>query len=124
MLLAPSTDHMLPVTEPPLTEMSEPVRRPLFLVLKLSSVATPGMSWVSWRKLRPFRGSSRTCSPVIRPATSPPIVSTTIEEEVTVTWSVNSPSSIWMFCCRMSATLSSRFWTRYSLYPSPSAVSK
>ena len=85
MLLAPSTDHMLAVTEPPLTEMSEPVRSPLFLVLKLSRVATPGMSWVSCRKLRPLSGSSRTCSPVIRPATSPPIVSTMIEEEVTVT---------------------------------------
>ncbi len=30
------------------------------------------MRVASWRKFRPFRGSSRTCSPVTRPATSPP----------------------------------------------------
>ncbi len=106
---------MLAVTEPPLTEMSEPVSRPLFLVLKLSSVVTPGMSWVSCRKLRPLSGSSRTCSPVIRPATSPLVVSTTIGEEVTVSWSVTWPSSSATLISRTSATFSTMFWTTTAL---------
>ena len=62
------------MTELPLTETSEPPARPLSLVFRPSGALTPGMSRVSCMKLRPFSGSSRACSPVTRPETSPPTV--------------------------------------------------
>src|SRR5215472_10918261 len=64
LLLAPSTRNRLLVVALPFTEKSTPASRPLLLALKLSAAETPGCSCVSCTKLRPFSGSSRTCSPV------------------------------------------------------------
>ncbi len=113
---------MLPVARLPATDMSEPASRPLFLVSKLSSVTTPGMSWVSCRKLRPLSGSSRTCSPVIRPATSPPMVSTTTAEDVTVTASVTAPTSSCASTSMADRTCRITFWVTKLLKPSFSIV--
>src|SRR5919197_5286769 len=76
LLFAPSTVHMFAVTSLPLTERSDPPSRPLSFTLSRSGALTPGISVASWRKLRPFSGSSRTISPVTTPDTSPPIVFT------------------------------------------------
>jgi len=61
-----------------LTASEMPDIRPRSLVLKSLPALTPGISVVNWRKFRPLSGSSRTCSPVTSPATSPPTVWTAI----------------------------------------------
>jgi len=74
------------------------------LVLKPSPWLTPGMSVPSCRKLRPFSGSSRTCSPVTRPATSPPMVFTATAGTSTVMLSDMAPVSSFTSTPRTSAT--------------------
>src|SRR5207249_3772024 len=49
---------------------SMPDMSPRSFVLNVSPWLTPGISVPSCRKLRPLSGSSRTCSPVTRPAFS------------------------------------------------------
>ncbi len=98
--------------------MSTPVISPLFLVLNPSGVETPGISWVSCTKLRPFSGSSRTCSPVTSVATSPPTVSTVTESAETVTWSSTAPTSSWTSKLRVSATLTWSSSSTTALKPS------
>ncbi len=56
-------------------------------------------------KLRPFSGSSRTCSPLIRPEISAPTVFTPAELASTLTVSESSPVESWMSTARTSATL-------------------
>ena len=104
LLFAPSTVHMFAVTAAPLTERSEPPSRPLSFTLRTSGALTPGMRVASWRKLRPFRGSSRTCSPVMRPATSPPVVDTDTAGVSTFTVSVTLPVVSWTSNDLLSAT--------------------
>ena len=93
LLFAPSTVHMFAVTSPPLTDMSDPLSRPLSLTLSASGALTPGISVASCRKLRPLSGSSRTCSPVTTPDTSPPSTLTGVDDASTVTVSVMAPVS-------------------------------
>ena len=59
-------------------------------------------------KLRPFNGSSRTCSPLIRPAISAPTVLTALGFASTLTVSVMAPVSSLTLTTRTSATL---VWT-------------
>ncbi len=104
LLLAPSTVHMLCPCPLPLTASEMWDIRPRSLVLKLSPWLTPGIRVPSCKKLRPFSGSSRTCSPVTRPATSPPIVFTATAGTSTVTFSVRLPVSRRTSTARTSAT--------------------
>ena len=60
---------------------------------------------MSCRKLRPLSGSSRTWSPLVRPAISAPTVFTAYALSSTLTASVISPVESWTFTSRTSATL-------------------
>ena len=104
LLLAPSTVHRLWPCPLPLTASWMCDISPRFLVSKASPWLTPGIRVVSCRKFRPLRGSSRTCSPVTRPATSPPMVFTATAGTSTVTLSVRVPVSSRTFTARSSAT--------------------
>ena len=105
LLFAPSTIHMLLLRPLPLTASEIPDIRPRSFVLKSSPALTPGISVVNCRKFRPFSGSSRTCSPVTSPATSPPTVWTAMAGDVTVTVSETAPVSRVTLTVRWSATL-------------------
>ena len=109
MLSAPSTSHMLEDVAPPLTEMPTPPRSPLFTVLRPSEAVTPGWSSVSCRKLRPLSGSSRTWSPLVRPATSAPTDFTERAAASTLTSSASSPVESRTSTSRTSATLMTIF---------------
>ena len=104
-LSAPSTSQRLEVVEPPLTEMSEPPASPLLTMFMPSWAVTPGWSRVSCMKLRPFSGSSRTCSPLTTPAISAPTVLTARALASTLTVSATSPVESCMSTARTSATL-------------------
>ena len=95
---------MLPPGPLPLTETEMWDMSPRSFVLKSSAWLTPGMRVVSCRKLRPLSGSSRTCSPVTRPATSPPTVWTATAGTSTVMFSETAPVSSLTFTARSSAT--------------------
>ena len=58
--------HTFDVVALPETEMSDPPSRPLSFTFRKSGAETPGIRSASCRKLRPFNGSSRTCSPLTR----------------------------------------------------------
>jgi hypothetical protein len=55
--------------------------------------------------LRPFSGSSRTCSPLITPETSPPTVLTGVDSAFTSTLSDKAPAASSKSILRSSATL-------------------
>ena len=121
-LSAPSISQRFEVVEPPLTEMSEPPASPLFTVLRSWFAVTPGWSRVSCRKLRPFSGSARACSPVTRPAISAPTVLMEDESATTLTDSVIAPVSRTKLTARTSATLMTT-WLRTAVLNPASATS-
>ena len=105
LLFAPSTVHMFAVTSLPLTDRSDPPSSPLSLTFRKSGALTPGINVASWRKLRPLSGSSRTCSPVITPETSPPSTLTGVEDASTLTVSLTPPAASSKSIAKSSATL-------------------
>src|SRR5216684_454126 len=107
LLLAPSTRHWLALAGAPLKEISTPARSPLFLGSKFSATATPGIIVVNCTKLRPFKGNSRTCSPVTRLPTTPVCVSTCTAEACTSTVSTMPPTGILIVTLVRSATCAS-----------------
>ena len=117
LLLAPSTIHMLLLRPLPLTASEMPDIRPRSFVLKSLPALTPGISVVSCRKLRPFSGSSRTCSPVTSPDTSPPTVCTASGAASTVTVSDIAPVSSVTSTVRTSATFKATPWRTADLNP-------
>src|SRR5260370_36645151 len=114
---APSTVQWLPTAGEPLKEISTLENKPLFLLSKPPPTAAPGTSGVNCTKLRPFIGSSRTCSPSIMFATSPVDVLTAMGAASTVTVSVAAPISIFKLTAVTSPTCSSTFLSVSFLKP-------
>ena len=117
LLLVPSTIQRLDIVVPPETERSEPVSNPLSFGSKPSGAATPGMRSVSWKKFRPFSGSSRACVPEMMPETSPPSVWTATAAASTVNSSVTPPVVSWALTARVSETFKAIFLNVVGLNP-------
>src|SRR6266446_1216543 len=107
LFAAPSTVHWFPTAGEPLKEISTAPNNPLLLLSKPSPTDAPGTSVVNCTKLRPFMGSSRTCSPSMTFPTSPVDVLTAMGVASTITVSVAAPMSIFMLRAVTSATCSS-----------------
>src|SRR5713226_2820610 len=117
LLLAPSTSHWLPLAGAPLKEISTDDRSPLFLGSKPSETAAPGIRVVNCTKLRPFKGSSRTCSPFTMLPTVPVWVSTWTAVASTTTVSATAPKGSLIGTLVMSLTCNSTFLTVTFLNP-------
>src|SRR5882762_4217802 len=119
LLFTPSTRKRLPVVLFPFTEKSTPASRPLCLESKFEAGETPGINCVSWAKLRPLSGSSRTSLPSITLPTAPVEVSTCTADDSTTICSVAPPSAISTFLVVVLETNNSTPWLTYSLKPEP-----
>src|SRR5229473_8483672 len=117
LLLAPSTSHWLALDGAPLNEISTPDRSPLFLGSKPSATAAPGIMVVKATKLRPFKGSSRTCSPFTTAPTVPVWVSTWTAVASTSTISPTAPTDSLIGTLEMSLTCNAIFFSSTFLNP-------
>src|SRR6266851_4674126 len=117
LLLAPSTSHWLALDGAPLKEISTPDRSPLFLGSKPSATAAPGIMVVKATKLRPFKGNSRTCSPLTTLPTVPVWVSTWTAVASTSTVSTTAPMGSLIGTLLISLTCNSIFLASTFLNP-------